>query len=293
MKIESILVISDQQDKEQKALSHAKVMAESYGAKLHVVAFNYEHFNSLPPELSDMQHSEIKEKILLAGRKWLDSQLAKQGLESQASYEVVWEKDIPAWLKKHCAAHDYDLIIKTGHRSERAFYVPTDWHLLRNNLVPILLVAEKKWRKKQSIMLTLDMATRVKSKQALNQKLIDAGLTLAAGTGMPLHICFSLAISPVLKDLGIIDQRTAVKDAKAKYIPLINSMLRGHEIPVEHIHIKAGPATKVIPSVASKIGAALVIIGSVGRKGVRAKIMGNTAEGVLALLKTDILVIQP
>jgi universal stress protein E len=41
------------------------------------------------------------------------------------------------------------------------------------------------------------------------------------------------------------------------------------------------------------VGAGLVVIASVGRKGVRAKLMGNTAEGALALLKTDILVVQP
>lgn len=293
MKIENILVISDQQDKEQKALTHAKSMVERYGAKLHIAAFNYEHLDSLPPELSDEQKAAVKEKILVSGRKWLDSELAKQDLSTQTTSEVVWEKDIASWVQKHCATHSYNLIIKTGHRSEGLFYVPTDWHLLRNNIVPTLLVAEKKWRKKQSIMVTLDLATSVKSKQALNQKLLNAGLALATSNNMPLHICFSLAISPVLKDLGMVDQRAAVKEARAKYTPVIQKMLGDHEIPANHIHTKAGPASKVIPSVASKVGAALVIIGSVGRKGVRAKLMGNTAESVLALLKTDVLVIQP
>jgi universal stress protein E len=159
--------------------------------------------------------------------------------------------------------------------------------------VPTLLVAEKKWRKKQSIMVTLDMGTRFKAKQALNQKLIDAGVTFATSTNMPLHICYSLPISPVLKDLGIIDAKNAVKEAKLKYIPMIQTMLGEHDIAVENIHIKAGSASKVIPSVASKYAAGLVIVGSIGRKGLKAKLMGNTAESVLALLKTDILVIQP
>jgi universal stress protein E len=78
-----------------------------------------------------------------------------------------------------------------------------------------------------------------------------------------------------------------------KYIPLIQGMLGDHNIPVENIHIKAGSAAKVIPSLASKHAAGLVVIGSIGRKGLKAKLMGNTAEGVLALLKTDILVMQP
>ena len=293
MKIENILVISDQQDKQQSALAHAKSLVERYGAKLHVVAFNYEHFASQETKLSDEQQLDIQTKILASSKVWLDAQVDKLGLQAQSTSEVVWDKDIVGWVKSHCTSQSYDLIIKTGHRSEGLFYVPTDWHLIRNNLVPTLLVAEKKWRKKQSIMVTLDLGTQFKAKQALNQKLIDAGINFSQSANMPLHICYSLPISPVLKDLGIIDTKAAVKEAKAKYIPIIQSMLGEHKIPAENIHIKAGKASKVIPSLASKHAAGLVIIGSIGRKGLKAKLMGNTAESVLALLKTDILVIQP
>lgn len=293
MKIENILVISDQQDKQQSALAHAKSLVERYGAKLHVVAFNYEHFASQETKLSDEQQLDIQTKILASSKVWLDAQVDKLGLQAQSTSEVVWDKDIVGWVKSHCTSQSYDLIIKTGHRSEGLFYVPTDWHLIRNNLVPTLLVAEKKWRKKQSIMVTLDLGTQFKAKQALNQKLIDAGINFSQSANMPLHISYSLPISPVLKDLGIIDTKVAVKEAKAKYIPIIQSMLGEHKIPVENIHIKAGKASKVLPSLASKHAAGLVIIGSIGRKGLKAKLMGNTAESVLALLKTDILVIQP
>jgi universal stress protein E len=293
MKIENILVIADQQDKQQSALTHAKSLVDRYGSKLHIVAFNYEHFATSATNLSNEQQLDIQNKILLSGQTWLDTKIAKFSLQPKSTSEVVWEKNIVGWIKKHCASQTYDLIIKTGHRSEGLFYVPTDWHLIRNNIVPTLLVAEKKWRKKQSILVTLDLGTHFKSKQALNQKLIDAGVSFATSTNMPLHICYSLPISPVLKDLGIIDTKTAVKDAKTKYIPVIQDMLGDHNIPVENIHIKAGAASKVIPSIASKHAAGLVIIGSIGRKGLKAKLMGNTAESVLALLKTDILVIQP
>lgn len=123
--------------------------------------------------------------------------------------------------------------------------------------------------------------------------MIDAGINFATSAKIPLHICYSLPISPVLKDLGIIETKTAVKEAKLKYIPLIQGMLGDHNIPVENIHIKARVASKVIPSLATKHVAGLLIIGSIGHKGLKAKLMGNTAESVLALLKTDILVIQP
>ena len=293
MKIENILVIADQQDKQQHALAHAKKLLKQTGAKLHIVAFSYEHLNNLATNLNQEQQLDIQNNILSSGQKWLIGEITDFNLEDKSTHEVLWEKDIVGWIKKHCSSHDYDLIIKTGHRSEGMFYVPTDWHLIRNNLVPTLLVAEKKWHRKQSIMVSLDLGTHIKAKQTLNQKLLDAGIVFATNTNMPLHICYSLPVSSVLKDLGIIDKKALVNNAKSRYLPIIEAMLEDYELPLANIHFKAGPASKVIPSTASKYSAGLVIIGSVGRKGLKAKVMGNTAESVLALLKTDILVIQP
>lgn len=293
MKIENVLVIADQQDKQQSALAHAKSVVKRTGAKLHIVAFNYEHLTNLATNLNQEQQLDIQNKIISSSEKWLKGEIENVNLQDKSTHAVLWEKDIVAWVKQHSESHEYDLIIKTGHRSEGPFYIPTDWHLIRNNLVPTLLVAEKKWRKKQSVMVSLDLGTHLSSKQVLNQKLLDAGITFATNANMPLHIVYSLPISSVLKDLGIIDKKALVNDAKSRYLPIIEGMLGEYEIPLANIHFKAGPASKVIPSVASKHAAGLVIIGSIGRKGLKAKLMGNTAESVLALLKSDILVIQP
>lgn len=291
MKIENVLVIADQQDKQQSALAHAKSVVKRTGAKLHIVAFNYEHLTNLATNLNQEQQLDIQNKIISSSEKWLKGEIENVNLQDKSTHAVLWEKDIVAWVKQHSESHEYDLIIKTGHRSEGPFYIPTDWHLIRNNLVPTLLVAEKKWRKKQSVMVSLDLGTHLSSKQVLNQKLLDAGITFATNANMPLHIVYSLPISSVLKDLGIIDKKALVNDAKSRYLPIIEGMLGEYEIPLANIHFKAGPASKVIPSIASKHAAGLVIIGSVGRKGIKAKLMGNTAESVLALLKTDILVL--
>lgn len=293
MNINSILVIADKQDCEQKALAHSATLAAKFDAKLHVVAFYYEHLASISAELDKEQIEDLKEKILQAHKNELSSKIVDLGIKAELELHVVWEKDISAWVKKHCKTTHYDVIVKTGHRSEGAFYVPTDWHLMRNGQTPVLLVADKKWRKKRAIMVALDMATKVKSKQALNQKLIDAATKLSSISGMPVHYCFSLAISPVLKDLGIIDKDKTLKQAKQKYIPIIQQMVGDQPVSPDHIHIKAGDPSNVIPSLASKVQAELVIIGSIGRKGLRAKLIGNTAESILTLLKTDVLVMQP
>ena len=49
----------------------------------------------------------------------------------------------------------------------------------------------------------------------------------------------------------------------------------------------------MVVSQAAKVGAQIVVMGTVGRTGVKARLMGNTAEKVLGHLKTDVLAIKP
>lgn len=49
----------------------------------------------------------------------------------------------------------------------------------------------------------------------------------------------------------------------------------------------------MILSLAAKLNADLVIISSVGNVGIKAKLIGNTAEKIMRLLKTELLILPP
>jgi universal stress protein E len=49
----------------------------------------------------------------------------------------------------------------------------------------------------------------------------------------------------------------------------------------------------VITSEAARTRAQLVVMGTVGRTGIKGRLMGNTAESVLRLLRTDVLALKP
>ena len=61
----------------------------------------------------------------------------------------------------------------------------------------------------------------------------------------------------------------------------------------DKLHIKAGLPEQVISSLAAKLNADLVTIGSVRNVGIKAKLIGNTAEKIMRLLKTDLLILPP
>ena len=59
------------------------------------------------------------------------------------------------------------------------------------------------------------------------------------------------------------------------------------------MHVKFGAPEKVIASVATREKADTVVIGSMARKGLKGKLVGNTAEKLTSHLHTDVLIISP
>lgn len=76
---------------------------------------------------------------------------------------------------------------------------------------------------------------------------------------------------------------------------LINmKTLRQHfSIDESHTHVEEGLPEEVIPQIAKHIKAELVVLGSIGRTGLSAALLGNTAEHVINQLNCDVLAIKP
>jgi universal stress protein E len=74
---------------------------------------------------------------------------------------------------------------------------------------------------------------------------------------------------------------------------VVEKLAKDSGLPLSVFKLKRGPVAKTIVSEADAKRARLVVMGTVGRRGVKAKLMGNTAEDVLALLRMDTLTIKP
>jgi nucleotide-binding universal stress UspA family protein len=80
---------------------------------------------------------------------------------------------------------------------------------------------------------------------------------------------------------------------QAQYRAGCHRLLADQESPDDRIHVDQGPAELLIPQVAQRIEAKLVIVGTVARSGLQGVLLGNTAEQVLGRLNSDILVLPP
>ena len=64
-------------------------------------------------------------------------------------------------------------------------------------------------------------------------------------------------------------------------------------IPRDRAHLVDGNPARVIPRLAKKLNAGIVVMGALSRSGLGRVFIGNTAERILGALPCDVLVIKP
>ena len=289
--MEKILVVADLEDN-CYATPRGLELASKLGVDVDVVAFAYAPLKSL--RVKPAMQETIKKRLLAERKKQVKALIDKYRSRGQKIELVVeWEKDITRWINRRCRGGSYLWVIKTGNRTESLVHSSTDWQLLRECPKPVLLVADKKWHRTKPVLVTLDLSTKVASKRTLNSKLLGVARDLAKALEVELEIITAIEIPTLLSDLDLVDPIAFVKDATAAMQPHIRKLAAEFDLPESAFLCKRGPVEKVITSRAAAVRAQIVVLGTVARKGVKARLLGNTAEKVLRHMKTDVLAIKP
>ena len=287
-----LMIIADEGDKQYFATPRGLELAGKLGHSVEVVAFVHAPLARL--KITVTEQTKIKRKLLAEREATVQARIDKYVQPGQkVSLKTVWETDISHWVTERCRKSDYEAVVKTGHRTESLVYTPTDWHLLRECPAPVLLVADRKWHKTKPVLAAVDLASRSPAKKQLNHKVIANAKALATALDADLKIITAIEIPTLLADMDLVDPRQYVAEARESMEPAIEKLAAAHDLPVSLFRAKRGPAEKVITSEAASVKAQLVVMGTVGRRGVKAKLMGNTAESVLCHLRTDVLTLKP
>ncbi len=287
-----VLIIADRPDERQVALSRGLELAAKMGWGAQLVGFTYENLDAVA-QASGLDKPQLKKKLLAKRRAELEEQLEKQRKDVPVALSIVWEKTIHEWIDKQCARKTYAAVVKTGHRTETFTYTSTDWHLLREVQAPVMIAAEKKWRATKPIVAAVDLSDNSRGNRALNKRVIETAKEFAEKLDCKLYVVHALHIPRVLKELDLVDEFTHTQEMKAELQPKLAKLATAHGLPVSSFKLKQGPIDKVITSESARLKAQLVVMGTVGRQGVKGKLLGNTAEKVLSMLRTDVLAIKP
>jgi universal stress protein E len=292
--VKHILVVADRLGEEQRIIARAVEWASRFRAKLTVVGFVYEHVGSLPVALSTRDRaglqSTLVEKHRAAVRQGLAAATGAEALK--VTVDVFWEKRVADRVSRIAVERGCDLVMKSVHRSETLTYTPTDWQLLRGCAVPVLLVADRRWSKSTHVLAAVDLGTSVRSKQALNYDVAEEAAAISTALGSQLHVGYAVPFSGVLRDLDVLSVSDMRREAQRRAEEFRGALAR-RGISVDGLHVVTGQPEKALVNLAAKKRVGVVVIGCVGRKRLAGRVIGNTAEQILRLLKADVLALKP
>lgn len=294
--MKKLLVIADKIGDSQEAFKKALGLARKTGAAIHVAIFEFEPksvLDAVSVENSDFSGVGLKTQMINRKKRWWLEYIPGHQGDLEITHEVVWTKQIHDWVIKHVGTHKYDMVVKTGHRSETAFYTPTDWQLFRDSAIPVYIVARQHFKPKKVILVALDMLAKSSKKKNLNRQLLECANRLALQTDAVIHCVFVIKVPTVLKDLDIIDARAYFDKARKLVKPAAASLVKSYDISPERIHVEDGLPWGVVSNMSNKLRAQCVVVGSMGRKGIIGKLIGSTAEKIIQTTNTDMLVVSP
>lgn len=299
----NILVIIEPKRDYQLALHRAIEMAR-FNPKVTITALRliYDFSNEvdlLGKKNEIKTHEEVEQLTRVAVTKTIAQALEEHPQKLTTDINIVpkvqWVNDLSEGMLKETNSGQYDLLIKGANHHgllDSIFFTPHDWYLLRHATIPVVITKEHTWDESSSIVVAVDFTST--EKKAMNVLLLREAQSLSKITKAPIHLVNS---APVVLPTVMLEvpnyapelyAESILNEHKARIIEFANR----HNIPAEHCHIAEGMPDDVIPKVCQKLNAKTVFIGSLGRVGVSAALIGNTCEEIVDFLNADLFVLN-
>ncbi len=265
-----IFVVIDPTTDRQSALANAERIATGApGTSLHVYEAIYSTRDNADPEA--LQRVETARH-----RAWIDTlvkPIRDQGIGVEV--EIEWTQNWRDAIAPAAARAECGLIIKAASvhsGAERRFLKTADWTLLRNASCPVYLIKKDQVEEAVTVLVALDIQVSDDLHNTLNARVLEYGSSLAGeAEGSAIHVVNAYAGANKFVYPDDLAQTTG--------------------IDLKNAHSVEGSADTVIPEVAAEINADILVIGTAKRDGIKAAVVGNTAERILDAVSTNILTV--
>ncbi|WP_417760758.1 universal stress protein UspE [Shewanella sp.] len=299
MDYKKILVVVDPTSDIQPALSRAVELAKGNQASITAFLSIFDLSYEMTSILSSQEREAMRLGVVNQRKAWLADLIAPfaaQGIEIQQ--QVLWHNRPYESIIKFTQEGSFDLIVKGTHQHDKlkaVIFTPTDWHLLRKSPVPVLLVKDKEWQHQGNILCAVNVACEDEAHLTLNSKIIEHANSLAHQFNANVHLVNGYPGTPVnlAIELPDFDARTYNETIRMQHEQRVNYLANEYGLPNANCHVKEGLPEDVIPEIADDLNVELVVLGTVGRTGLSAALIGNTAEHVIDSINCDLLAIKP
>lgn len=300
IKYRNILVVIDPLHDEQAALSRALYLAKREDeAKITALLSIYDFSYEMTSMLSVDEREAMRAGVIEERKQWLDEVLKEyrsQGIPIDA--KVVWHNRLFECVIQEVLDQGHDLVVKSTHPHptlQSIIFTPNDWHILRKCPTPVLMVKEHDWPENGNILAAIHASSEDPSHTTMNQNIATEAKDLCKLLGANLHVVNAYPSAPVniAIELPDFDPQRYNENVHDFHEKELGEFVEQHFSCPLTSHLREGLADDVIPDVAAEIDAEIVILGTSGRSGFSAALIGNTAEHVIDQLNCDLLALKP
>lgn len=199
--------------------------------------------------------------------------------------------DITSWVLDKVEEGSFDLVVKTGHRTESFLHTPSDWELMRALPVPFCIASPMKLKSRPVVLAAIDIANSEEERQMATQVLRHTA-RLARTQDASIEAVYVIPVNRALEEIDAVDPETVLYQKGPGAQEALDRLLADNGIHACASHVLAGSPGRLVAKLARKRKADLVVMGSAGRTGLRAALLGNTAEKAVHELKTDLMVVK-
>lgn len=265
MTLDKFMVILDPTREQQPAYERALESCHMTGARMHLYAClgTAQQEEATPANTARFQ--AMLERCLERARN--------EGIE--ATGEMEWAANWRVSAVAAAARCSASMIFKnysTHTDLDRQIRTTYDWTLLRLAPCPVLMIKNRRDWKHRRILAAICPQSTSEAHQKLNHQIISFTQRLSDAYGSEAHIVAAYEDRNHEPDTAVLAEACGVGE--------------------EFVHVLRGTPADVIRNTAEEIGADLIMIGTVGRNGIRGTVVGNTSERLLDHTTSDVLVLN-
>jgi len=283
-----ILAVVDTHSPIQHALHKALIFSVKTQAKLTLLEVTPKNtlLTRLTRPTSSTSPSVVHRKLI--------EQYRTQGVEIEIKTRL--NNRVSKAILKEVKQEKYDLIILNYKHHHPVFHelsFADEWRLLRESDIAVMLVGANKWEEHGHILTAIETDDESHRHSLFNQKLLDETEHIASLLSSDIHLvnCFleqnlSMAITPP-------KVKNAHQNNRSRHwINLIDSA-KPYHLKNNHLHLEEGLPDHIIPTMAERYAANIVILGAGEHHGLFSQFKGHTSEHIIDQLNCDIFAIKP
>jgi universal stress protein E len=296
--IERILTVVDRQRDATLSIERATDIALATGASVDLYGCEYDAALFLHYALSSKDDKLSKNAYVAECEAWLEKraeQMRERGIE--VSVYADWCKDPTAGVLARLEEQVADLVIKDTHhdsRLRRTFFHYSDWALIRDCPVPLLLAKRGTRDMSGPVVAAVDPLHDADPKLTLEKRIWTYAAAFAEREGRACELFHAINVLPETLPLAmdVVVYADYDKVLREQTRRIIDDFAEKNAINSSAVVMREGPPVVALPEYANDVQASLVVMGSVSRSHASTPFIATTAEAVLGRLDCDVLVIN-